>query len=212
VNYFGHAAVASWLVREPDAVGPVVLGAMLPDFSNMCRAHLAREQPDAAIARGVALHEATDAAFHQLPAATGLMRELDDRLERAGCARGPRRAVAHVGTELLLDGVFVDDAGYRAAFEAGLACESAVAWSDGDAGDARFATLMSRLRDYGVPDDLRDPEMIAQRLARILAPRPLLAPSPDDMRAIRAALIAHRPRVEVAAATVLHGMRASLNA
>ena len=108
MNYFGHAAVASWTTSVPR----VLLGAMLPDLATMCAARLAAAdaQPDPDLARGIALHEATDAAFHKLPAATALMRELDDRLDRAGCARGPRRAVAHVGTELLLDGVYIDDA------------------------------------------------------------------------------------------------------
>jgi hypothetical protein len=218
VNYVGHAAVASWTTREP----VVLLAAMLPDLATMCGARLApaEAQPDAAIARGIALHEATDAAFHRLPAATALMRELDELLARGGCARGPRRAVAHVGTELLLDGVYVEDVGYREAYVAAIAAEpAAVAWrGDGEAGasggvaSARLAHVLARMRGFGVPDDLRDPELVTARLARILAPRPLLAPTADDLRAIRAALIAYRPRVEVAAATVLHGLRAILNA
>jgi hypothetical protein len=212
VNYFGHAAVASWTTAEP----AVVLGAMLPDLATMCGARLAAAdaQPDPALGRGIALHEATDAAFHRLPAATALMRELDDRLDRLGCARGPRRAVAHVGTELLLDGVYLDDAAFRAAYLAGVAAVPAsVAWqSDAVVADARLGLVLARMRHVGVPDDLRDPERVTARLARILAPRPLLAPSPADLRAIHAALVAHKPRVDVAAATVLQGVRASLNA
>jgi hypothetical protein len=213
VNYFGHAAVASWTTREP----VVLLGAMLPDVATMCGARLApgEAQADAAVGRGIALHEATDAAFHRLPAATALMRELDDRLEAAGCARGPRRAVAHVGTELLLDGVYVDDPEFRAAYLEGIAAEpAAVAWRGDEDGvaSARLAVVLGRMRGYGVPDDLRDPELVTQRLARILGPRPLLAPTHDDLRAIRSVLIAYRPRVEVAAATVLHALRATLKA
>src|SRR2546428_3982578 len=134
MDFFGHAAVASWRDGGP----AVVLGAMLPDFATMCRARL--DTPtDAEIAVGVELHHATDAAFHQLPVVTGLMRELDDRLARGGCARGPRRAVAHIGTELLLDGVLVDDAAYRASYEVGFVYDpSAVRWRDPE-GDERFA-------------------------------------------------------------------------
>jgi hypothetical protein len=212
VNYFGHAAVASWTTSVPR----VLLGAMLPDLATMCAARLAAAdaQPDPDLARGIALHEATDAAFHKLPAATALMRELDDRLDRAGCARGPRRAVAHVGTELLLDGVYIDDAAFRAAYLDAVAAEPAgVAWqTDAAVADPRLGLVLARLRHLGVPEDLRDPERVTARLARILAPRPLLAPSPADLRAIHAALVAHKPRIDVAAATVLHGVRASLKA
>jgi hypothetical protein len=205
VNFFGHAAVASWFAEAPGSV----LGAMLPDFATMSGARLA-ESTDAAIAHGVDLHHKTDAAFHHLAPVLALMRELDDRLEAGGCARGPRRAVAHIGVELLLDGVLVDDVGYREAYLGGLAHDPAgVRWRhDGD--DRRFAVLLERLRGHGVPDDLRKPESIAMRLSRMLAHRPLLAPSPTDLAAIRTALVAYKPRVEVAAEAVLRGLRAAL--
>jgi len=207
VNYFGHAAVASWQV----APAGVILGAMLPDFSTMSGARLAGTA-DRDVETGIELHHATDAAFHVLPVVTGLMRELDDALVARGCARGPRKAVAHIGIELLLDGVLVDDAGYRAAYQRGLAHELAeVAWREhGD--DQRMARLLDRLRGYGVPDDLRKPDAITYRLSRMLAHRPLLAPSPDDLRAIGAALAELRPRVEVATDSVVRGLRARLAA
>jgi hypothetical protein len=205
VNYFGHAAVASW--SAPAEPG-VMLGAMLPDFCGMCRARIATAE-EAAVAGGIALHHATDAAFHGLPVVTGLMRELDEQLQRAGCARGPRRAVAHIGVELLLDGVLVDEPGYRAAYLAGLAHRPALRWRDPDGG-ARFTTLLDRLRDHGVPDDLRRPEAIAGRVHRVLAHRPLLAPSPGELGAIRDALAAFQPRIAVAAETIVRALRASL--
>ena len=205
MNYFGHAAVASW--RTPD--GAVALGAMLPDFATMCGARLAPADAGR-IADGIALHHATDAAFHHLPVVTGLMRELDARLEQLGCARGPRRAVAHIGIELLLDGVLVDDAGYRASYLAGIEADpTGVRWRD-DAGPVRFAALVERLRSYGVPDDLRDATSITHRLQRILAHRPLLAPSADDLHAIRIALVEQQPRVVIASEIVLRGVRANL--
>jgi len=203
MNYFGHALVASWRA----APAATVLGAMLPDFSSMCRARLARAQ-HAEVDTGLALHHATDAAFHDLPAVVGLMRELDARLDRLGCARGPRRAVAHVGIELLLDGVFVDDAAARASYLAGVATDVAVDWEH--EGAPRFAMLRARLRQYGVPEDLRDPDAITERLARVLGGRPLLAPAPADLRAIHTALVEQRPRVCVAADTVLRGVRTRL--
>ena len=205
MNYFGHAAVASWHSAEPAAA----LGSMLPDFATMSGAQLA-EPTDEGIARGIALHHATDSAFHQLPPVLALMRELDDRLQAGGCARGPRRAVAHIGVELLLDGVLVEVAAYRDGYLAALEHDTGgLRFREPD--DApRFTALHMRLRGYGVPDDLKRPESIVHRMHRMLAHRPLLAPSAADLAAIRTALVEHKPRVEVAAETVLRGMRAAL--
>lgn len=206
MNFFGHAAVASWQQGR----GGLPLGAMLPDFSTMCRARITGT-PDVDVAAGIDLHHATDAAFHTLAPVTALMRELDQRLERAGCARGPRRAVAHVGVELLLDGVLVDSEDYREAYVLGLEYDAELSWRDpGD--DLRFAALLARLRAHGVPDDLRRPEAITFRLSRMLGHRPLLAPSPSDLAVITVALIEHKPRVEVAVDTVLRALRAALGA
>ncbi|MBX3162522.1 MAG: hypothetical protein KF773_41550 [Deltaproteobacteria bacterium] len=206
MNYFGHAAVASW---SSPAAG-TILGAMLPDFESMSGARVAATE-DREVAAGIELHHATDAAFHKLPAATALMRELDERLAAAGCARGPRLAVAHVGVELLLDGVLVDEHVYAEAFTRAIAHDAAITWRDANDG-ARFAALLARMRAYGVPYDLRRVDAIVQRLARILGHRPLLAPSPDDLRAIATALAEHKPRVDVAADTILRALRAALHA
>ncbi len=207
VNYFGHAAVSSWSDPSPGRA----LGAMLPDFAGMCRAQLG-ESRDPEVAAGIALHHATDHAFHELAPVTALMHELDGHLARLGCARGPRRAVAHVGIELLLDGMLVGEAGYRASYLAAIGCDPArVTWRDAD-GAARFTVLIERLRGFGVPDDLREPAAITSRLARVLGPRPLIAPSPADLRAIGKALVEQQPRVAIAADTVLRGLRAALDA
>ena len=204
VNFFGHAAVASWSSNAPGRV----LGAMLPDFETMSGARVA-ESADADVTAGIAVHHATDATFHQAPAVTGLMRDLDTMLAERGCARGPRRAVAHIGVELLLDGVLVDEMVYREAYTSGLAHDAPITWRDTD-DDARFAMLLARLRAHGVPDDLREPAKITYRLGRMLAHRPLLAPSPADLRAIGDALVAFKPRVEVAAEAVMRYLASQL--
>jgi acyl carrier protein phosphodiesterase len=208
VNYFGHAAVASWRAPSPGKS----LGAMLPDFASMCGARLAADQPDPDIAIGVALHHRTDSVFHQAAPVLGLMRELDDRLLALDCARGPRRATAHIGTELLLDATLLADEPYRASFLSGFTVDpTLVAWREPD-GPARFAMLLARMRSHGVPDDLREISSITYRLQRMLSNRPLLAPNDADLRAIATALAAHRPRVEVAADTVLRAVRAGVTA
>jgi hypothetical protein len=110
----------------------------------------------------------------------------------------------------LFDGMLVGEPAYRDAYLAAIAADAArVTWRDAD-GPMRFAMLIARLRGYGVPDDLRDPAAITARLARILAPRPLLAPSPSDLRAIGKALVDQQARVDVATETVLRGLRAQL--
>jgi acyl carrier protein phosphodiesterase len=207
VNFFGHAAVATWLAPPSGAAAGVVLGAMLPDFATMCGGRIASADEDD-VRRGIDLHHATDAVFHQLPVVTGLMRELDGNLERDRCARGPRRAVAHIGVELLLDGVLVGEPAYRAAYLHGLSHQPALQWRDPDAAP-RFAVLLDRLRARGIPDDLGSPDAITTRVQHILAHRPLLAPSPDDLRAIRAALVAFKVRIDAAAEAVMRGMRAA---
>lgn len=195
VNYFGHAAVVA------TSASGVVLGAMVPDFSTMSGARIAgTSDPD--VATGIALHHATDAAFHALPTVIALMRELDARLERLGCARGPRRAVAHIGVELLLDGALVDDPAYRDGYLRGLAHDAAITWRDAGDGE-RFATLLARLRGYGVPQDLRRPEAIVYRLSRALGHRPLLAPSANDLVAIATAIADHQPKVVASAMDVM---------
>jgi acyl carrier protein phosphodiesterase len=208
VNYFGHAAVASW--SELGTPGPgVSLGAMLPDFATMCGARLA-EQTDPALAAGVALHHRTDSVFHQAAPVLASMRELDARLAALGCARGPRRAVAHIGMELLLDATLLPTAAYRDSFTSAFNIDpTLVVWREPDGPD-RFARLHERMTTYGVPEDLADIGSITTRLHRMLAHRPLLAPSPADLRAIAAALLAHRPRIEVAAPTILRAVRAAL--
>jgi hypothetical protein len=210
VNFFGHAAVATWSAPASGAAPAVVLGAMLPDFATMCGGRIAAADEESVTA-GIALHHATDSVFHKLPVVTGLMRELDEHLAHGRCARGPRRAVAHIGVELLLDGVLVDEPAYRAAYLSGLGHEPALQWREPDHAP-RFAILLDRLRSHGVPEDLRLPEAIATRVHRILAHRPLLAPSSDDLRAIRHALLAFKPRIDVAADAVVRGMRAAIGA
>ena len=205
VNFFGHAAVASWQLGR----GGLPLGAMLPDFSTMCGARIVGT-PDAEVADGIALHHATDKAFHNLPVVVGLMRELDQRLERGGCARGPRRAVAHIGVELLLDGVLLDIEDYRDSYILGLEYDAPLSWRD-EGDDLRFDALLARLRAHGVPLDLKRPESITHRLSRMLGHRPLLAPSPSDLSTITISLLEHKPRVEVAADTVLRALRAALS-
>jgi hypothetical protein len=213
VNFFGHAVVAGWYADDDgsgDARGGLALGAMLPDFASMIGAR-PPASTDAVIAAGIDLHHRTDAAFHRLPAFTQLQRALDQHLTAAGCRRGPTRACAHIGIELLLDGVLADDATARATYLAGIAAlPSGLAWRDDGAAD-RFAVLQGRLRQHGVPTDLRDPEVAAHRLLRTIAHRPLLRADDRDAAIIRGGLAAFAARVEALAPAIQDGLRAALD-
>lgn len=210
MNYFGHAAVASWSTPSGE-LGGVALGAMLPDFAVMCGARVAGAA-EPAIARGVALHHATDAVFHLAPAVLALFREAEGHLTARRVRRGPTRAAAHVGVELLLDAVLLDEARHRDAYAAALEVDPGpVHWrDDGDAD--RFAVLHGRLRAHGVPDDLRRPRAAAERLFRMLTGRRLLAPDAAERVAIVEVLTAMSPRVATATPTVLRQVEAGLDA
>ena len=149
VNFFGHAAVASWHADD----GGWLLGAMLPDFASMIGARL-DAQPDPRLAAGVAHHHATDAAFHHAPAVVGLMRDAEARLTARGVRRGPTRAVAHVGTELVFDSYLIASHGEEREYVASL--ESAHPGELGPSmeftdGGGRFEALRRRLVEFGVP-------------------------------------------------------------
>ncbi|MEB2325122.1 MAG: hypothetical protein OZ921_21590, partial [Sorangiineae bacterium] len=111
MDFFGHAAVASW----HGAGTGLALGAMLPDFAGMI---LARPPPAAhsGITEGIRLHHRTDAVFHDAPAFRELSTRALEWLEDRGLRRGSARAIAHVGVEMLLDAAVADDAGARAAY------------------------------------------------------------------------------------------------
>jgi hypothetical protein len=171
VNFFGHAAVASW---DPDATAAFVLGAMLPDFIAISGARSMRPA-HGETRRGVALHHATDAVFHAAPdfvALTGLARA---GLERGGVQRGSAWAAAHVGVELLIDGTLVADERvgdlYLRALrdaEAHIVCTLA-----GDV--SRVAQFLARARAAGIPHPYTDPRAVAVRVERALLSRPRLA-------------------------------------
>ena len=193
VNFFGHAAVA----RAHEAVPDFVLGAMLPDFAGMLRLR-APAVSAAGIARGVALHHATDAAFHTLPAFLTLMAKAQRTLGEAGVRRGPARAVAHVGVELLLDEVLMEEAANRTAFLQALrhasATSDAIVWPT-TADAFRFAELIAMLIARGLSASRATPEGLTRRVCGALTHRPRLALLDQEPAAVRDWVVAARPDV-----------------
>ena len=209
MNFIGHAHVA---LDHGDAPA-FVLGTMLPDFASMSRARL--ETPaHSEIAAGVALHHRTDDAFHSAPAFVRLCSTWGAELEQRGLTWGAARAVAHVGTEMLLDGLLLDhDATRRAYVDAITTLHDpaiVAAMRVSGAGAERWSSVLARLRAHGPPDFYREPEVVADRLILILAGRPRLAVDEARRDTLRAAMHALRGDVEDAADELVHTTRAAL--
>jgi len=148
VNLVGHVAVT---VRgHADAPPALLAGAMLPDLGAIARIRLrspdartphprlTSDGPDddaaADLAVGIAGHHATDAAFHGSAWFHEHNRRLLDALLDAGVERGPARASAHAGLEMLLDGELIGDPQVVDATRRALRAV-------GDGGEARAAAV-----------------------------------------------------------------------
>lgn len=178
MNFYGHAFFAARI--SPDR--RFALGSMLPDFEGMCGARVVAAEDDA-IARGIALHHATDTVFHGAPEFLELCTAGLDDLTTAGVGRATARACAHVGTELVFDSYLIDTFGEDEVYLDALdgadprLLGSGLAFADGG---ARFESLRRRLRDFGVPRAYGDPSFVADRLVNALAARPRLAMRDGD--------------------------------
>jgi hypothetical protein len=210
VNFFGHALAATWRGRE----AAFALGAMLPDFAGMCgmRLHAAL---DAETAAGVDYHHATDRAFHMLEPFARATAVIAEQLIARGVPRGPARGVAHVGFELCLDGALLEQDGAARAYEAALAAgadpsvESSLRWSATDGGE-RWRSLRARLAAHGTPFEYADPRRVADRVARVLSRRPLLALDAEAAAIVAREMPAIAARVSRDAPAVLVQLRAAL--
>lgn len=178
MNFFGHAAVASWRSRDPS----FVLGAMLPDFTSMIRAR-PPEIDHPALAEGVAFHHATDEVFHDAHAFRELTRVAFVELSQAGLRRGAARAVAHIGVEILLDGVLADEQSARHAYLAAIAERPALVWQSKPEAQA-FAALLAAVRERGISRQHTTPAVVALRVERALFGRPRLALEQGEPRLV----------------------------
>ena len=177
MNVAGHITVALRLYPDDPSIW---LGAALPDLAAMGRHRLLGTTADAAVERGIALHHRTDDAFHRHDLFTGPMARLRSELAVDGVGRGPARAVAHVGPELLLDGELLSESvivdAVAAAFELLVVLPDSTLGSlvAGESEEAWLAHLR-KIPAWGLPTDYADPAAVAGRLHRILERRPRLA-------------------------------------
>jgi len=216
MNFFGHAALAAHHFAD-DAPAPsagdlrtLCAGAMLPDFIGMLR--LGRPTvADAVLARGIAFHHGTDEVFHELEAFQRLSRSAFAWLSERQLPRGPARAVAHMGVEMLLDEALATDAHARDAYVAALHVPLAEllrfpAPADGERLSALQRALLGRTAAYQVASA----ELVAERIRRSLAGRPRLATDDAGQALVATWITATRPLVTAEAPGVLATLRARL--
>lgn len=212
VNFFGHAALAA----TDGAANGFVLGSMLPDFASMIGARPpGTEHVD--LDRGVAFHHATDHAFHAAPTFQRLSHTAFEELLQLGLGRGPARAVAHVGVEMLLDGVLARDAAARGAYLSALGDAHAFAlgrhvrWRN-LAEVGRFEVLRAALLSHGVDAHEISVQALVARLSRTLSCRPRLALDVASLPVVAGWVERTAPEVAETSVELLREVRAGLAA
>lgn len=210
MNFFSHAALAR---AESDAP-PFVLGAMLPDFAGMIRARPPSSE-HLEIRAGIAFHHRTDDAFHACGAFRALCGTAFTELQRAGVARGSARAVAHIGIELLLDGVLAEERAARRAYETAVAAGADTAlggfviWETAEQ-RSRFAHLCGVLVERGALAHDTRTELVVTRLVRALSGRPRLELDGSAEPHVRDWIERAREQVRREAPAMLRDVRAAL--
>jgi hypothetical protein len=115
MNYFGHAAIAS----QRDEGPAFVLGSMLPDLCAMVGMDCPRGN-NGDLNAGIEFHLSTDSLFHQTEMFTSHNRRALAELRTLGISRGPARACAHMGVEMLIDAVLAEQHEYLEAYREAL--------------------------------------------------------------------------------------------
>lgn len=213
MNFFGHAALAArhFGERSPQpseaVLATLCAGAMLPDFVGMLR--LGRLLPnDPVLARGVLFHHKSDEAFHDLPLFVSMSREAFAWLSERGLPRGPARAVAHVGIEMLLDEAFALDADARAAYRAALRVPLTPLLEFREPPDApRLAALQKALLDRAETALDAPAEVVAERIRRTLSGRPRLATDDAGQVLLARWVETTRPRIFAEGPAVFGALR-----
>lgn len=210
MNIAGHVTVAMRLA--PDAPR-VWLGAALPDLGAMGRFRLMGDSPDPDVTAGIALHHATDDAFHRHPTFTEAMARLRSVLSSDGVNRGAARAVAHVGPELLIDGhllsfdAVVDgvDRAFAEIEPLGPALSPLV-----ERDQFEWDRHLGKVVSWGLPTDYAEPHAVAQRLHRILARRARLGFETTQIEQIGIRLAAEQPGLDAAVDGLINDLERSL--
>lgn len=164
----------------------VVLGAMLPDWYSMLR--LKETAPaDPQVALGVEFHLETDALFHCTPTFVSCNQMAVAALRNAGVSRGPARACAHIGVEMLIDAELMKDEehfeAYREALAFGAHSPHPFSESPPEARE-KLVWLCKHLLSGGRAVHHTTRERFRERLGNALRGRRRLEPSRDELEAI----------------------------
>jgi hypothetical protein len=203
VNFVAHAVIAEALGCTP----LVAFGSMVPDLANMVGVMTGvRSGPDVPTAElqfGSSVHVATDEAFHHHPTFVTLTRVAASAMDGR---RHVNTAAAHVGIELMIDGML-------------LAQSRAQAYAVALGAGAPFclgpwAELMDYLADDNPTRHYRSVQGCAERTWRILGGRRVLAQGRPTIESLNAGLNEVASEVGLAVNDLLHdvttGARSSL--
>lgn len=176
MNLVGHLVVAARAGFPP----PTQLGAVLPDALHLIGLRTPPDLPGH-LGAGVSLHHRTDEVFHRDPEVVAAMATLRDRLIQLGVARAPARAMAHIGYEMVLDGVLVGF-GWADDWPQAWASAHEVTAALPPAGHTDWADLQGHTSTMAWPRRYQNPEWVAERVVAIVNRRPRLATEIDPAR------------------------------
>ena len=202
MNFVGHIAVGAAVAGDTE----FLVGTAAPDFASMARTRL-RGTAAGALADGIALHHATDRAFHADPWFLTMERDLRAALLADGLPDGGARACAHVGVELLLDGAFVrepdvHDAVGRVYHEIGEPSDAIVELAEPHE-QARWHEHLVGISQRLDPTSYADADAVGRRLHTITSRRPRLAFPSTMVDVVCARLRTLQPRIHDDAPGVL---------
>ncbi len=181
-----------------------MLGSALPDICNIAQVKLQNRSESEDLAQGIDLHHRTDSVFHSHSWFRKIMSETMQNLLDKGVKRGPARACAHVGPELLLDGALLEQHSVRTdthqAFKHIPSVLHDLATMVNKTDADRWTTTLTRLSEQPQPTEHGDPELVAVRLERILRHRPRLALPPTSIPLVASTLTEIQPTIRQDAA------------
>lgn len=147
---------------------------MLPDFYGMVRLRPVHSG-DTALQAGTRHHHHIDQVFHGAGPFVRHVAKTTHTLEQAGLSRGSARAIGHLGTELILDGLLFAQGHSTAAYAAALDLLSDLDPPGWNASmTAALQDLASRLSQAPLPAAYQSTTFVGSQLQRILDRRPRL--------------------------------------
>lgn len=168
---------------------------MVPDLAPLIGARTP-ELFDEFATLGLKFHLETDAVFHQSPYFVTRNRNLVSELRAAGIRKGPARAIAHLGLELLIDASLLqDDEVYRGYLEGLNEGLDLVTWRHHPLTFLLYRDLIGHLSHGGRKIHEPSEERLRFRMARALGSRPALCPTDLELEAAAHILNQHFPEV-----------------